>query len=275
MPTVIEGIDRRQIERFARRDEGRHLYELGDLDPFFWPQTRWFGQLGPDGELAALALLYSGQSLPTLLALARNDAPAMTDLLGAIAERLPDRVYAHLTPGLREPLAARFPRHDHQGRHLKMTHVDRDRLMPHPGEVRRLGPRDEDDLRALYELSYPGNWFDARMLQTGQYFGIRQAGVLVCVAGVHVYSPRYRVAALGNVTTDPRWRGRGLARRATAHLCTSLYQTVKTIGLNVKADNAAAIACYRCLGFEPTGEYDEVLLQASAPETGAAEAKTP
>ncbi len=77
-----------------------------------------------------------------------------------------------------------------------------------------------------------------------------------------MYSARYRVAALGNVATDPALRGQGLAQQATAQLCRSLFATVSTIGLNVKADNVAAIACYRKLGFEVAAEYEESLFTA-------------
>ncbi len=84
----------------------------------------------------------------------------------------------------------------------------------------------------------------------------------MCTAGVHVYSSSYRVAALGNIATDSAWRGQGLAQRATAQLCRWLLDTVDTIGLNVNADNAAAIACYRKLGFEVAAEYDEAMFDS-------------
>ena len=105
------------------------------------------------------------------------------------------------------------------------------------------------------------------MLETGQYLGLRRAGALVCVAGVHVYSPRYAVAALGNVTTDPRWRGQGLAGRAVAALCLRLQRECTTIGLNVHGDNAAAIACYRRLGFTEIASYDEYMLRDAQAQT--------
>ena len=35
--------DRGRIEDFLRADAGLHLYELGDLDDFFWPRTTWCG----------------------------------------------------------------------------------------------------------------------------------------------------------------------------------------------------------------------------------------
>lgn len=65
-------------------------------------------------------------------------------------------------------------------------------------EVIQLGQDDHDELVALYRRAYPGSWFDPRMLETGQYYGVRHGRHILCVAGVHVYSPEYGVAALGS-----------------------------------------------------------------------------
>jgi hypothetical protein len=40
-------------------------------------------------------------------------------------------------------------------------------------QVARLTKDDSDEMLRLYEAGYPGNWFDPRMLETRQYFGIR------------------------------------------------------------------------------------------------------
>jgi RimJ/RimL family protein N-acetyltransferase len=129
------------------------------------------------------------------------------------------------------------------------------------GKVTRLEAADLPALQALYEASYPGNWFDPRMLETGCYYGFRSGMEILSVAGIHVYSPSYRVAALGNITTHPAHRGRGLCISVTARLCHVLLQEMDFIGLNVKADNAAAIHCYEKLGFERAGEYEEYLIE--------------
>lgn len=126
--------DRDAIEVFLRADLDLHLYELGDLDPFFWPRTRWVGAT-PRGDLAALAL---------------------------------------------------------------------------------------------------------------------------------IYAPTLRVAALGNIATSPRARGRGLAGRVTGALCRDLQGEGVRVGLNVAVGNAAAIACYRRLGFVEVAEYEEWALGAQS-----------
>jgi ribosomal protein S18 acetylase RimI-like enzyme len=259
---VVDVTEPERVERFARRDVALHLYELGDLDPFFWPRTRWWG-VEDGGELSAVALLFDGGDPPTLLALARDGSDAASGLLGEIRELLPLRVYAHLSRGLVDALAPRYQA-VHHGRHLKMMLREPARVRDVvTGDVRALKNADLPALQQLYARAYPGNWFDARMLASGRYYGIVGGDGIVCVAGVHVYAPRYGVAALGNVTTDPRLRGRGLARRATARLCRALAEDgIADIGLNVLADNAAAIRCYERLGFVVEAEYDEHMLTA-------------
>ncbi len=248
--------DHGQIEQFLRHNAPLNIYSLGDLDPFFWPRTRWYGSFdGP--ALREVFLLYRGPDPPTLLALRNGDDATAAHLMGQLGPHLPDEVYAHLSPGLEAALAATHRTEPH-GRHLKLALVHTARLeVASRWRVEPLGERDLPALLALYEEAYPGNWFDPRMLRTGHYLGVREGGRLVCVAGVHVYAPSTRVAALGNVTTLPHVRGRGIARAAVAALCVRLLRTVDTVGLNVHADNAAALALYRRLGFEPVAEYRE------------------
>jgi predicted GNAT family acetyltransferase len=103
------------------------------------------------------------------------------------------------------------------------------------------------------------------MLDTNQYCGLQVGGRLVSVAGVHVYSPTYRVAALGNIATHPAHRGNGYGREATGQLCRRLFASVDHIGLNVKADNTTAIACYKSLGFDIIGSYEEYMAEMKHP----------
>lgn len=256
-PTCLH--DKEEIERFLRRNVDLHFYSIGDLDDFFWPYTTWYGALTA-AAVEAIALLYVGQPLPTLLALSdRTDR--MGDLLASIVHLLPQRFYAHLSPGL-DSFFAQTHHLVAQGRHLKMAlrgSAAVDAYDCH--DVCRLGSDDVDEVVTFYQRSYPGNWFDPRMLESNQYSGIRDDGLLVSVAGTHVYSPAYRVAALGNVATAPSHRNRGYARQVTARTCQSLLSESDHIGLNVKADNAAAISCYRALGFEIAASYDEHMIE--------------
>jgi predicted GNAT family acetyltransferase len=254
--------DKARIAAFLRRNPAVNVYLIGDLDDFFWPYTQWYG-LEEAGELREVALLYAGTALPVLLA-HTEDAPAMRALLLGVMHLLPRRMYSHLSEGLLEALADTYTAESH-GTLYKMALADTGRLAAlDVSAASRLGPADLDEVRAFYEAAYPDGWFDPRMLETRQFFGVRSDGALASVAGIHVYSPAYGVAAVGNIATRPELRGRGLATVATAAACRSLLEQVGFVGLNVRVDNAPAVACYRRLGFEPRATYYEYMLELRA-----------
>lgn len=250
---VVDIADKDVLRAYFAVAPALHIYELGDLDDLFWPRTRWYG-LG-DRDPRAVALLYAAE-VPVLLAL--GDPDPLSELLTAIRDRLPARLYAHLSPGLSDALAPRYAREAHHDS-LKMILADRAPLARiDTSRVVPLGRGDRAELEAFYARCYPGNWFDARMLDTGQYFAIRD-GELVAAGGVHVYSPVERVAALGNIAVAPERRGLGLATQVVARTCRSLLDHVDHVGLNVRADNRAAIGCYERLGFASIARYEETL----------------
>lgn len=311
--SVREIHDIEALAGFFRADPFLHLYALGDLDDFFRPHARWWGlgagvhaasrecaagredqaqsgavaqwsvPVGPVGDvptgvaggLREVVLLYDPGSLPVVLAFTR-DAEGMRELLDGIRDQLPDRFYAHFSPGMEEVFADGYCL-ESRGRHLRMGLIDESKLNAAPGEsahadaaglrspgaiaVSGLSRADLGEVLEFFEASYPGNWFDPRMIDTGRYVGARIDGRLCAVAGVHVYSETYRVAALGNIATLPEHRGKGLAGLVTRALCRALGESVDWIGLNVHADNAAAIACYRRLGFARVADYGEFMVE--------------
>ncbi|MFC4149723.1 GNAT family N-acetyltransferase [Micromonospora mangrovi] len=254
MPVRAEH-DRAVLAALLARDPVLHAYQLGDLDDFFWPYTSWFRR----GD--QVALLYHGVELPTLLAFAApGDAGELAALLVELAPVLPARLWAHLSPGLSAALTERFDV-TAAAEHHRMALTDPARLTAVAPAGQVLDGADLPALLDLYAVAYPGNWFDPRMLDTGQYVGVRDGDELVAVAGVHVWSPTWRVAALGNVTTHPRMRGRGLAGAAVAALCVRLRDTVDHVTLNVRADNLAAVRLYERLGFTRVADFVECGLE--------------
>ncbi len=246
-----------EVEDFCRRNPYLHIYALGDLDDFFWPHTIWYALRDQRG-VRQLALLYTGCTLPTFLAYAEQPVELMRDLLRGLLPYLPKRFYAHLTQSAADVLAADYRMVSH-GNYHKMALSGRQSLADFDASLAEaLSVSDLQDVQALFAASYPGNFFVPRMLETGFYFGVRRGADLLSVAGVHVYSRKYKVAALGNITTRPDVRGQGLATTATARLCQELVRDgIEHIGLNVNADNQSAVACYKKLGFEWIADYGE------------------
>jgi predicted GNAT family acetyltransferase len=182
------------------------------------------------------------------------------DCNSLLKRHLPDHFNAHLSPAFLEILKQVYQVKS-SGLHYKMglsnltalPELDMSQVVP-------LDKINRTELQELYRISYPDNWFNERMLETGQYFGLRMDGQLVSVAGVHVYSEKYRVAALGNITTHPRYRNQGLAEIVTTCLCKKMALQIDHIGLNVHTENHSAIRCYRKIGFEIMGRFEECQL---------------
>lgn len=260
--------DRAELERFMRRDGASavQVYGLADLDEPFWPALRAFASRDTRGELTAACLVLDSFEPPIVYAVAPPQHEATFALLSALAPGLPDTFFANLPLGALAVLAREFEVEPH-GEHVKMELVEPGLLeRVDVARVEPLGPEHAAELGAFYASAYlpeerGGRFFASSMLDFFPWFGVRESGALVSVAGLHVFSERYGVAAIGNVATRPERRGRGLARAVTARLARALRERVATIGLNVHAGNTAARRCYESLGFRERLRYDEGILR--------------
>jgi ribosomal protein S18 acetylase RimI-like enzyme len=251
--------DEHAIRTYLYQNPLRHIYELGDLDPFFWPHTSWYGWV--EGQtIQQLALLYIPGGAPVLLTHANERYGSHPAFVASLIDVLPKRFYAHLDAVTKELLGAHFVAEPH-GAYQKMGLAERHlALRADCGAAQLLRVDDIPALEQLYAEAYPGNWFDARMVQTGCYVGLWEGNRLVASAGIHVVSQREAVAALGNVTSHPDVRGKGYARQVCARLIQHLdAQGIMHIGLNVAAANARAQHLYAGLGFVLVAEYHEVM----------------
>jgi ribosomal protein S18 acetylase RimI-like enzyme len=250
--------DKREIYRFLSKTPDLQIYTIGDLDDFFWPHTVWYA-IYDIGEIQSIALLYTGMTPNTLLLFYDKDPGYSIRLLDSIRNLLPDRFNVHLSPGLID-VFGKDNVLENYGRNFRMI-LKHDPPEVIDNNIRQLGLRDLNIIKNLYEVAYPSNWFDSRMVETGKYLGYFHDEALIGIAGIHVYSSEYRIAALGNIATHPDFRGRKIAFKLTSALCLNLKTKVDLIGLNVSSENKPAIKCYENIGFEIRSTYDECFVQ--------------
>lgn len=249
--------DAEQIFQFLYRDPDLHLYSIGDLDDFFWQRTQWFG-LMIDDQLEAMVLLYYGNDIPVLLALSQ-DTNIMAHLLNTIAPYLPGSCYGLISRGAEEGLKDLFDL-DFKQKMSRMILKHPEKLVDDTSSTFQVVASDIESLSRFYHHSYPENWLDSRMIASGTYYAVKQSDEWASVAGTHVFSPRYGVAAIGNVTTSPHARGQGLAQQVTSAVCKKALTQVKHIGLNVSSENTSAIRTYSEIGFETYCHFDEFFI---------------
>jgi ribosomal protein S18 acetylase RimI-like enzyme len=250
--------DKDPILKFLKKNPGLYIYSIGDLDDFFWPKTIWYALTDSD-EIKSLALLYVGMDTPTLILLYEGEASFSHLLIEKIKPFLPVKINAHLSEGLVDTFG-RQNILNYYGLNYKMI-LNKVAYSPLDPDIRKLSPADLPQISELYSVSYPQNWFDSHMLETNKYYGYFKSGILIGIAGIHVYSEEYKVAGLGNIATHPDHRGKQIGYKLTSELCFDLQRNVDLIGLNVWSENEHAIKCYRKIGFEIIGTYEEYYLK--------------
>jgi ribosomal protein S18 acetylase RimI-like enzyme len=256
MPETILLQDKHRIHDVLNRNPGLNVYAIGLLDDFYWPHTKWHAF--PTDSPTAVIPVYSGGATPMLFAMAdQTNQEEMTALLAAVKPLLPNGFSAQLTPGLIDVFGSNCIRQRVSRHHrmvLKTVPAPSIRL---PKTLRRLSADDLPIITPFYEQNYPENWFDPRMLETGKFLGMFEGGLLIGIAGVHVYSPEFRAAALGSIAISISHGGRPICKTLLTSLCQDLLRTVVTVGLNVKTQNEVACLAYQDVGFETIGEFDE------------------
>lgn len=247
-PATTRSVDRAAVSRRLRTDPYWSVYALGDLDDRRAPYCEWIVQ----GQ--SLALLYREFGAPILFALGD---PGILDALPPVASchlQIPES----FLPALARRLPVRWtcPMH-------RMALPAGAFVAPQAScVVEPLGPGHEGELRALFDEGVARgeepDFFMASQLADETFVGVRDHGRLIAAGGTHLYSAAESVGAIGNVYTHSAWRGRGLASAVTAAVVrTLLARDTRTIALNVKQANGAAITVYERLGFRAHARFFE------------------
>ena len=244
--------DRDLIRAFLDRDRIFAAYALADLEERETGRARW-GIAREDGEVVALVLEYGGPSPQPLFIAGRDDG------IDAILREVirPTIAYVACLPANLAAVERRYRMEP--GPQMVRMWVDRAtfRAVEDPG-VERLSAADVGELNRLYRLGF-GSWLPPSAIAEGVYYGIRVNGRLVAAAGTHVIGRAGRIAVVGNVLTQPEFRGRGYAQATTAAVTAHLLEFCDHVVLNVRSDNPPALNAYRRLGYAEHVRFEERL----------------
>ncbi|NIS83528.1 MAG: GNAT family N-acetyltransferase [Anaerolineales bacterium] len=259
---MIDSSLRVHLRNLLERDRVWAAYALADLDPRVEEHSQW---LSND---SGVVLIYHG--LDPAILFAQGDPKDVRQLL----DQVPPGRYIYQLMGTYKALLAERLGVEHEEHMWRMV-LNTDEFPGVPaGRVDPLTTQDLPQIEALF-ADHPDrpDAFHPNQLIEGPFYGIWEHGDLIAVSGTHVVSKWANVAAVGNVFTHPRHRGRGLGTRVSAALVQHLLDDgIHTIVLNVAMDNEPALRCYQKLAFLPfCGYYEGVGRLAPVQESSAGE----
>ena len=109
-----------------------------------------------------------------------------------------------------------------------------------------LSRQDAEEMLALATLTKPGP-FTLNALDIGRFWGVREDGRLVAMAGQRMAQDGY--VEISGVCTHPDVRGRGLARKLSCYVAHRIVEGGDRPYLHAYASNDAAIKLYEAIGF--------------------------
>ncbi|SEN73668.1 GNAT family N-acetyltransferase [Actinacidiphila rubida] len=125
-----------------------------------------------------------------------------------------------------------------------------------------LGPADVPEMLELVARTQPGP-FLARTIELGAYWGVRDGGRLVAMAGERLRPPGW--TEISAVCTDPEHRGRGLAGRLVRQVAVGIRARGDVPFLHAATVNSGAIRLYESLGFTARRSTDFHSLRVPVP----------
>jgi ribosomal protein S18 acetylase RimI-like enzyme len=242
MPPIA---DKNEIRNLLRREPAWAVYALGDLSPRMFDKCRWYT---PD-----LTLILRDYGTTILFATGPGGIrEALAEVTGTVHLQVRADALEEIARVATVTAERRMWR-------MVWNHGSLPAIDP---QVSRLAAGDVPALERLYadgESSGDSpDFFYPSMVSDGVFFGVYEDQALAAVAGTHLVSREEGAAAIGNVYTRRDRRGRGFGRAVTAAVLRELSD-IETVGLNVRADNDAAIRVYESLGFVRHCEFHEAL----------------
>jgi GNAT superfamily N-acetyltransferase len=228
------------LESILNRDWPWAGFGIGDLDPEWMPHCEWWQDAG------TVVLLFDGLN-PRVMC-HYGDVSGLAAILASLKD---ERIWANIRPDVEDT----FGRFYRPYKAVRMRRMYLDRPVTGTGEAVPLSLSDRIEIESLLKQ---GEWvlFLPHALASGHYYGVRENGRLIAIAGTHVASPRHNIAALGTVFTHSDYRGRGLAGICSSHVLESIGRAgIRRVVLNVEDEKAAARRVYERLGFQTACIY--------------------
>jgi hypothetical protein len=235
---------------FFQRDRLMAAYALADIDAAEIEKARWWTATRGD-EVVACALVV--EALPFRPCFASGETEALVSIFrDGIHE---PRIVLATPPAGRLAVESvyRFERVEKMHRMAVSVATFRPRATH---GVTRLGADHVEDIIDLYGHA-SRTYFTEQRIEREIYFGIFVGRTLVSAAGTHVRSRLSNIAAVGNVLTRIAYRDRGMATTVTSAVTEAALEQHRDVVLNVRQDNAPAIAVYDRLGYHVHGPFIE------------------
>jgi ribosomal protein S18 acetylase RimI-like enzyme len=251
---------KKDIERFLREQEvNNFIYRCNNLEPPFWEKTQWYG-LYDEGKLVSIAMFVTKYDIPVLIACNyKEDGKYQEELLLKLRPHLPCNIYCHIDED-----SAKYMDKLAKNKKIKKYNnmlLDDPSVVPESesSRVKNLGMSDVGEINKFLQIAHPDHFLDVEFVEEGYFYGLYDNGKLVSLAGITAKSKKFGIVAIGNIATDPEYRGKGLATEVVTVLINRLSKEFKNISLNVKCDNVPAVNFYKKLGFRIIGTFDEVI----------------
>ena len=240
--------ERSEIVNLLSTDREWAAYALADLDPAHREHCDWMVGHG------AVLLIYGALQPPVLFL--HGDSESLTDLLAQVP---PGEYQFSCLPSHIPMVKQHLDIANQTGMWRMSLSEEPHRQIRSPNRVRRLSVENLGDISNLVgEHPDAPDAFSPSQLDDGAFYGVFIDQRLVAMSGTHVCSNTHRLAAIGNVFTDPAFRGNGFAALTTQAVVRGLLaQGIETIVLNVARSNRAALKAYQRIGFQPYCKYFE------------------
>ncbi|HTV70091.1 MAG TPA: GNAT family N-acetyltransferase [Rhizobiaceae bacterium] len=124
--------------------------------------------------------------------------------------------------------------------------------------IQRLSTADAVDMLALATLTKPGP-FTLRSQELGRFWGIKEGGQLIAMAGERLKQPG--MTELSGVAVHPSQQGKGFGRLLSLYVAGQIFAAGEQPYLHAYATNAKAIALYESLGFRLRTEMNVAMAE--------------